>query len=188
MRTHVLPMLLVMLSATTVYSQSPPHPDDLSAAEIGSFNLQVSPTAGSTNAATVDITVYRTSANRVDYVVDVTTIEFENDCFTVNQLSTTTLFTLFSQGAIAKGVAIGYTQCPGSCATPATSMVYIPACVEREGSGCFTYFTPCSASAFCRQLYTVCCAAGPAFPMITLVSSNSPGCGAGVCQSTCPCQ
>lgn len=158
---------------------------DQNATPIDSISVDVA--LGSSSQIISEIWVTRSAGGQIQYVVNPQLIYFSGDGSKVDAMSTTQIFDLVAQAAVSEGISLGYTSCPGSCTSPATAIVRIPACVLRTGTGILTHFTVCSGSGCCVRVYDVCCPNGAGAPSVTLSSSSSPGCSpTSGCESTCP--
>jgi hypothetical protein len=122
--------------------------------------------------------VWRTGGGSILYAIDPLSVAFTGDC--TDTLPTTALFALMMQESLGKGIGLGYSPCPSSCANPIITRVYTVSCVLRTGSGSSTSFTPCSTGQSYRE-YSYCCAGG--VPVITELPVASDGCTA-PCEST----
>lgn len=185
MRSAVTALVLLLVLSVECWSQSNPCLD---------ANVTVLDTVGgrvelsSGNDIVWEVFVARTGSGQINYVINVGSIQFTGDGAVVDAMSTKQIFDLIAQMTVAQGIGLGYTSCPSNCNTPTQAVVKIPACVQRIGTGTDTHFTVCGGSGCCTRVYNVCCPTGNGVPLITLASSNSPGCSgaAAGCESTCP--
>lgn len=194
--------MLLWYSTEASAQPYPPHPSDPNATVIATFwvNLQVGGQGGQLLADEkekkecsigMEIVVYRTSTNRIDYVLNTSSIRCTGDCAgVIDAIPTGQLFGMLSQLAVAQGITNGYTACGPSCSTPTVTKVYQSLCVSRTGSGNGTHFQSCDITASCEKEYAVCCPPGASGPSITLIGVTPTGsCGIGPnglpCETTC---
>jgi hypothetical protein len=129
----------------------------------------------------------RTSSGQHNYVISIPSISYSGDCSGVDGMTASQILDLIAKATVSRGVALGYTPCPASCAVPTLAKVSQPACVKRTGSGCATHFSACVPIECCVRFYSVCCPNGTTSPQITLLGSQSGGCsGLEGCEATCP--
>jgi hypothetical protein len=197
-------LALVLLVAASASAQTPPvHPSDPNAVLIGTFEVTISVSGGTTSTArtgvraastsTEDcqikstIQVWRTSTGAIDYVIDASSITYVGNCGSLG-MTTADVFGLLSQAALSKGISLGYSSCSGDCATQNAARVYAALCVRSSGSGESTRYEPCDMTSFCYREYAYCCPDGTGTPQITEIPRTGDGCGTGVpssCEPTC---
>lgn len=183
-------LIFLCLRASGTASECSQHPVDPNASLLCSLEvtvaLSVPPIQGASVSQVIhDICVWRTSAGRVEYVINVESIRFSGNCADADSISTADLFDLLAQADISQGIALGYATCGDLCGDTETTRVYEDACVQRVGSGCATQFTVCAGSGFCSRRYNVCCPNGPGSPVLRLLSTDAPACTGFGCESTC---
>jgi len=149
----------------------------------GTFEMPLS----STCQSIWEITILRTSGGQIIYMISPESIHFSGSGDAVNSLTTSNIFAMISIETVSQGVALGYTQCPNSCSSPATATVMVAQCVLRIGSGTATSFAAGSGSDCCTRHYDVCRSNAQSAPVVTLSSAGGGSCsGAGSYESTCP--
>lgn len=162
--------LLALLLPATAGAQTlcTPHPTESAAVLIGNFTTHIilakqdREVTGHTN-----ICVFRNGAGKIDYVINVTSIQLEGEWEAGDDVPTLDLFEHFSRAAVAQGVAKGFSPCTSTGTN--TARVLAPACVQRTGSGVSTKFAPSGSLDASIRTYSISCPNGPAAPVITLL-------------------
>src|SRR5205814_978567 len=122
MRSIIFIIVLTCLVAASANSQTiscGTHPTDSTATLLGSFTVSVPLSASSglgplsSGGCTVheDVCVWLTGSGHVEYVIKTGSIRLEGDCPEVDTITTSRLFDLLAWGAVAEGIALGYTPC-----------------------------------------------------------------------------
>lgn len=131
------------------------HPTDGAAVLMGSFSLTIPVPASGGPIQTfcnydVEVCIWLLSSNRVDYVLNVSTIRFDGDCDMVDNIPFATIMDQFANGSVKKGTELGYSECGD------TVDVWVGQCAERSGSGEETTFDPCNTT-WCKRRYAIIC-------------------------------
>jgi len=164
------------------------HPTDPNATQIDSYDVSVpleyQPPMGQKKVGQIitNITVWLLPNQDHDYVLDVESSTFTGDDEAVDNNTASTMYELTSLKGVDEGVDRGYTNCPENCEQQAQATVYVKGCVERDGSGTATSFTPCSGGWAYRTL-GVCCPTPPGDTNIDVLDRTGPTCSGG-CEET----
>jgi len=126
------------------------------------------------------IVVWATGSGSIEYEVLASSIVVHDNGGIVDDLSTSTIFTLLCATTVQRGIETGYSA-PRICPSTGTAVVLAPSCVARYGSGNNTAFTPCTPG-IDRHYYTYCTSSGVATIVPTGVQSD--GCSTGGCEPT----
>jgi hypothetical protein len=187
MRTlhKALGTLLSLLTTTAVVSATcMQHPTDPSAIQMASTYVDLM--LGGSTQVRCDVCTWAIAGGGTDITIDASSFRCVNGGSAVDSVSTTMLFGLFTQVAIAQAISLGYLTCPAICGGGISVHVFMIACVTRTGLGSATSFSPCEQPSHCNRSYRVCCPNGLGSPTITLISTDSPSCtGGNGCYGTC---
>lgn len=196
-------LALVLLVVATASAQTPQHPTDPNAVLIGTFEVTIYVSGGTSSSSSTrngllsassspddcqikaTIQVWRTSTGAIDYVIDAGSIVYVGSCNSIG-LTTSDVFALLSRAALQKGIESGFSSCSPDCTSQSTARVYAALCVRRSGSGASTRFEPCDMTSYCYRDYSYCCPNGT--PQITEIPRTGDECGSGVpssCEPTC---
>ncbi len=174
-----------MIFSTPVQAQQY-HPTDPNAVLVTTTNVTVT-VQGQTSTGDIrmDLMVFLTTGGKYDYVMDARTIRVTGDGSGVDAISTPQIFTLLSQAAVARGVALGYTPCLSACSTAAANPVkmFHHNCVVRMGMNTATRFDPCNGSSYGTKYFSVCCPV-PGTPVINLLGVENSSCPGTPCVTT----
>lgn len=149
-----LVFLLVLLPATA-RSLCLTHPTEPAATFLGSFTLSIPLSDGagvpqSNCQIIVEVCAWLLPNTRVDYVLNVGTIDFTGNCDGADSLPLATMLDQLAGGAVKKGTELGITDCGD------TIDIWVGQCAERYGSGGETSFEPCN-TAWCKRRYAIIC-------------------------------
>jgi hypothetical protein len=207
--SHLLVIAMFVIGITNVQGQQCGiHPSDSTAVFLDSFtctvnlsqvlgggsgsDLYLSSSSGAANAH-CEVCIWRTTSERIDYIIRPSTIVFNGDCDSLlGATSTLQLFTVFARAAAVQGTALGYGPCSSNCTSSDQCRVYSSSCVLRSGSGISTSFIACDTNAYCHRVYAVCCPTNRNAPSATDVTPSttttcsSTGQYLSGCQVTCP--
>jgi hypothetical protein len=147
------------------------HPNDPTATIIDTFTVWIDEhgdllTTSAGERQEAHIIVWVTSTNRIDYSILSSTIQSYGSCAWLDSMTTWEIFARLSRAAVAKGFALGHTQCHEEPLSIPNARVFHDGCVQRTGSGEFTLFTTCDAELTAQRNYVVLCGETPQTPSI----------------------
>lgn len=161
---------------------NPVHPD---AQYVGMFTTVV--TLGQVNAPTGQvggqILVWALGGGKTEYQLKTNSIQVNGSSAILNTLSTSMIFNLLSQAAVAQGVSLGYTTPSATYPTSSANVTTViqNSCVKRKGSD--TLFKVCDSNNWGTKSYSVIAPASGSL-VINLVDTDFEPCTSDSCQST----
>jgi hypothetical protein len=187
-------LVLSLLACSLPVRAVTPHPTDSSATLIAVdtvwWNLPSSTdppllVASNEGATRHVVVVWRSSTGRVDYVLDANSFDQGDSSAGLDSLTTPSVFDRITHATMLRGSAVGYADSTADSLSPGHSWVFVPACVERTGSGSTTEITSCSVL-WSRRIVTYFVASDDQLAITIHSSASTTSCSQSysLCEST----